>query len=468
MNAAERIYKASTREDGISVRLAELLARRIEDDIASHPLPAGDALGSLRDLSERYSVGRAVTREAVGLLERRGLGSLRPGPCGGFIVKKPQSDVIADELAGYFREIGITLGQLMDAREAVDMMTARLAAETSISSIGLARVEVAAKAGGLVAHLAVRGELARLTRAPALVLMSKCLNNLAQDFRDRSNRNSASLDVAAMRQALTQADANAAAGEMGRLHTDLGKHLRSRDIQHEMPGEPSSRTTDERTLAALVARRIAGEIVRTGTTGRRLGSEWELCERFSVSRLTLRQAIRLLQDRGLVECRRGRGNGLVIHNRRGSGAIKLVLAYLIGRQMDPMAAGTFLFQLNCFVPALAIDRADEQQRRTLELLLERVEASDCFDRYDLLSLVHCVSQLAENPIIDFFSRCLAAYEARFHPSLAHRLAVSVHASYFELVRQLLNEMPVGTTHDLAKAKHKAAEVLLNMSRDRPI
>src|SRR5690242_16486213 len=96
MNAAERIYNASTREDEEPARLAELLARRIEDDIASHRLPAGDALGSLRDLSARYSVGRAVTREAIGLLERRGLGSLRPGPCGGFIIKKPQSDAISD------------------------------------------------------------------------------------------------------------------------------------------------------------------------------------------------------------------------------------------------------------------------------------------------------------------------------------------------------------------------------------
>ncbi len=468
MNAAERIYNASTREDEAPARLAELLARRIEDDIASHRLPAGDALGSLRDLSERYSVGRAVTREAVGLLERRGLGSLRPGPCGGFIIKKPHSDAIAEELAGYFREIGISLGQLMDAREAVDMMTARLAAEIPLSAIDLARLDVAAKSGGLPAHLAVRGELARLTRAPALILMSECLNNLARDFQDQREGSASPVDVSALRQTLMRADASAAAREMGRLHVALGQHLLARDVQQETPDDSCPRSADERTLAALVARRIAGEIVRTGKTGQRLGSEWELCERFSVSRLTLRQAIRLLQDRGLVECKRGRGNGLVIHNRRGTGAIKLVLAYLIGRQMDPQTAGTVLFQLNCYVPALAVGRADTQQRNALEGLLERIEMNDSFDRYDLLNLVHCVSQLAENPIIDFFSRCVAAYEARFHPSLVHRLAVSVHAGYFGLVRQLLNEMPVGGKHDLSDAKLKAARVMLDMSRDRPI
>ena len=95
MNAAERIYLSSASEGETASRLAEELARRIEDDIASRDLPPGGALGSLRELSERYSVGRSVAREALGLLERRGLGRLRPGPCGGFI--------LATAAAGYDR-----------------------------------------------------------------------------------------------------------------------------------------------------------------------------------------------------------------------------------------------------------------------------------------------------------------------------------------------------------------------------
>ncbi len=80
-------------------------------------------------------------------------------------------------------------------------------------------------------------------------------------------------------------------------------------------------------------------------------SGWDLCERFGASRLTLRQAIRLLQDSGLVECRRGRGNGLVIRDRRASGSIRLMLACLISEKLDPITAGTILFQLNAYVPA---------------------------------------------------------------------------------------------------------------------
>src|SRR5690606_2663043 len=167
-----------------------------------------------------------------------------------------------------------------------------------------------------------------------------------------------------------------------------------------LPPIKTSWQDGDRTLAALVARRIAAEVLRETSAGQRLGSEWDLCERFSVSRATLRQAIRQLQDSGLVECRRGRGNGLVVRDLRGTGSIRLVLAFLISRQMDPKAAGTLLFQLNRFVPALAVCRADREQRARLQSLLARAERRDPIDRYDLLRLVQCVSELADSPIID--------------------------------------------------------------------
>ena len=96
MSAAERIYAASISEEETASRLAYSLARRIEDDILWRALPAGGVLGSLRELSERYAVGRSVAREAFGLLERRGLGRMRPGPCGGFILAKPRAESIAE------------------------------------------------------------------------------------------------------------------------------------------------------------------------------------------------------------------------------------------------------------------------------------------------------------------------------------------------------------------------------------
>lgn len=470
MNVAARIYAASTSQAEADSRLAEALARRIEDDIASRDLPPGGAIGSLRELSERYAVGRSVAREAMGLLERRGLGRLRPGPRGGFVLSKPQQDAIAEELADHFRSSGIGLRQLMDAREAVDLTAARSAAAVRPSATEMARLDEAFAEPGLTGLLMVRAEIARLAGEPVLRLLVHCLNSLAVDFGgpDIEPTRKARAAGAAMRRALLAGDGDAAAAAAVLSHQDLAARLAERPSSGPAVCAAPRAPLAAETLAAAIARQLAAEIDAGGEAGARLGSEWDLCERFNVSRLTLRQAIRLLQDSGLVECRRGRGNGLLVRDRRSAGAIRLMLAYLIGEKMDPMAAGALLFRLNCFMPALAVARSDAGQRGRLEAALSRVEACDPFDRYDLLGLVHCVSELADSPIIDLISRCLAAYEARFRPSLAERLPASAQASYFRLVRRLLDRLGEGDESGLAIAKAESNALMLEMSRSRPL
>jgi DNA-binding FadR family transcriptional regulator len=474
MNAAERIYAASTSDGEPASRLAEELARRIEDDIARQDLAPGGALGSLRELSERYCVGRSVAREALGLLERRGLGRLRPGPCGGFILARPQPDTTGEELADHFRSAGVTLRQLMDAREAIDLMAARLAAASGPDEADLAQLTTAAAADDLSGRLSARMEIARLADEPVLLLLVECLNSLTIDFgRARGARpgggGRSPLPATAMADALRAGDVEAAVSAAALAHAELAAWLEARtEPARQEPIRPARPPGAPGTLASVVARKLADEILTSGSTGARLGSEWDLCERFEVSRLTLRQAIRLLEDSGLVECRRGRGNGLVVRDRRSAGAIRLVLAYLIGRKVDAFAVGTVLFQMNCFIPALAVSRADAEQRRQLEAALSRVEACDPFDRYDLLGLVHCMSRLADSPIIDLFSRCLAAYEARFRPTLAERLPASAQASYFRLVRRLLERPPADGPAGLTWAKAESSARMLEMSRSRPI
>jgi DNA-binding FadR family transcriptional regulator len=388
MDTAERIYVASTSGDESKARLTEALARRIEDDIAALGLAAGTGLGSLRELSERYGAGRSAMREAVGLLERRGLGRLRPGPCGGFILTRPQSQATAAALSEHFLASGTTPGHVADAREALQLLTASPAAD------------------------AVRA------------VLGECLDHVEAGLRG---------------------DAPAAV------------------LQEAIPARGAASTR-----AVSIARTLAGEILVTRKAGTRLGSEWDLCDRFGVSRLTLRQAIRLLQDSGLVECRRGRGNGLLIRERRATGSMRLLLAYLIGERLDPMDAGTILFLLNAYVPALAVARAGDPQCEHIEAALARVEGRTVFDRYDLLALVHCISRFADSPIIDLYSRCLVAFEARFRTSLTDRLPAAAQVSYFRLIRRLLDRRRNDPDDLLRWAKRESAACLIEMSQQRPI
>lgn len=473
MRTAEKIYSASVSEDATVAHLAEQLARRMEDEIASSNAPVGEVMGSLRELSEHYAVGRAAAREAVALLERRGLGRLRPGPCGGFIVAQPDTDTIGVELSNAFRIAGVTRNHVLDAREAVDATAACLAASHADRRIAATLREPGEGEGGLAWHLQLRAGVAEASGEPGVQLFATCLNELTGEFDAgvpgaRDWRAGAASRAKALAAAIAAGSAESAMGEADALNRDLAAWLQDHDGPLPVPVIETGWQQDDRTLAALVARRLASEILREGSAGQRLGSEWDLCERFSVSRATLRQAIRQLQDSGLVECRRGRGNGLVVRSLHATGGIRLVLAFLIGRQMDPRSAGTILFQLNRFVPALAVARANRKQRAELEKRLDKARRSDPIDRFDLLRLVQFVSQLAGSPIIDLFSRCLAAYEARFHPFLLERLPVAMQTEYFDLLRRLLDTVDASDPGRLEWAKRESAAVMLRMSRERPI
>lgn len=471
MNTAERIYSASTHEEVSSAPLAEKLARQIEDDIVLSNIGAGGGIGSLRELSERYSAGRAAAREAVALLERRGLGRLRPGPSGGFIVAQPECKSIGADLANHFRMIGFSLAQLMDAREAIDLMAIRLVTERA-DAVSRAKIARLTRSGcGLEWHLHMRNEIAKLTGEPVVELFVHCLNDLTRDFgvpTGLCDRRLNAFDCHALHRAMESGDADAAMAEGARLLKRLQDCLHEDGVAQQAPAIETSRLADDRTLGALVARKLVAEIIQNGSAGDRLGSEWDLCERFSVSRVTLRQAIRQLQDSGLVESRRGRGNGLVVRDMRVTGAVRLVLAFLIGRQMDPLAAGKILFQLNMFVPVLAVSRANDKQRDNLLKQLHRACRQDPIDRFDLLRLVQTVSEMADSPIIDLFSRCMAAYEARFHPSLVERLPAALQADYFAFLRKMLDQRIDRDSTLLAGAKTECASLMLNMSIHRPL
>jgi GntR family transcriptional repressor for pyruvate dehydrogenase complex len=121
-----------------------------------------------------------------------------------------------------------------------------------------------------------------------------------------------------------------------------------------------------------VAARILNAFYTEGLKpGEWLGTEAELSERFTVSRVTIRDAVSALAARGLIDVRVGAGGGLRIATsdpRRLSDAFSIQLG-LMGLTRDELFEA--MLAIEPVTASLAAERASEAQIRALSELVER-------------------------------------------------------------------------------------------------
>lgn len=107
-------------------KTARVVAGQIVRDITADGLTR---LPAEADLIPRYGVSRPSLREAMRLLEMYGVITLKPGPGGGAIVNQVASREFAATTSLYFHVLGLTLQDLMNTRQRIEPLMARLAAE---------------------------------------------------------------------------------------------------------------------------------------------------------------------------------------------------------------------------------------------------------------------------------------------------------------------------------------------------
>src|SRR5690348_11644996 len=154
---------------------AEVLARRIEDEIVAARWPLGTVLGTETELSERYGVGRSVLRETARVLESHGVARRRPGPGGGLVVTRPEGRAILDASRLFLDFRAVTPADLYETWRALEVVAVRRLAET-VDAAGVQRlrdvlIEEDFRAGREAADLpGLHVEIARLAGNPAVEL----------------------------------------------------------------------------------------------------------------------------------------------------------------------------------------------------------------------------------------------------------------------------------------------------------
>jgi DNA-binding FadR family transcriptional regulator len=136
-----------------NLKTSEIVARELVAYIVDEDLPEGTALPPERVMVESLNVGRTTLREALRLLETRGVITIRSGPGGGPIVRRPRPEDLSEALSLILQFEAATFRQVMDARMWLEPALARLAAEriddAGIAQLEAANVEIARSQGNL-------------------------------------------------------------------------------------------------------------------------------------------------------------------------------------------------------------------------------------------------------------------------------------------------------------------------------
>ncbi len=105
------------------------VVEQIQEAILDGRLTAGQTLPAERALKETFNISRGTLREALRVLEQKGLIEIKLGVGGGSVVKAVDTDQISESLGLLIRSQKVSLNHLAQFREDVEGIVAAHAAE---------------------------------------------------------------------------------------------------------------------------------------------------------------------------------------------------------------------------------------------------------------------------------------------------------------------------------------------------
>jgi DNA-binding FadR family transcriptional regulator len=355
-------------------------AWQLENDIFAEGTPPGEVFGDQAALIDRYGFSRATLREAVRLLEDRRVARMRPGPGGGLVILPICGDAVAAAVADYFSAIAVSTLHIQQAWAALDIVTAYLES-------------VAQGAAALDAF--TREFRHKLADGPGAGLLGSGVRGFHRPMRSGGHNTMTDLFAACLR-----ALENRVAIGVGDVHGQAA-------VVDERRAELFNRGR-----AHELARTLALDLPRAEVDGvQPVSTEDQLCERYNVGREVLRQAIRVLESRGLIDCRRGRTHGVQARPTDAAAFVELVVAYFSAARIklaDFSSVASIVSRVVRMVVAAESTRAQRQE------LLRRLDSPARWSDAPTLVTAQLQAEWSclANPILIFMEKCSTAYYAR--------------------------------------------------------
>jgi DNA-binding GntR family transcriptional regulator len=379
--------------------LAHEVVSAVEIQFLQRGWPVGEPLGALAQVQKDLGLGRPACREAITILEARGVLDVRRGPGGGVFVAAPTAEDVVEAMLMYLLVTGADPGCIQQFRHLAWRMVVETALERGI--------DVDSPAGGsgewgFAVHLAER------IGNPAITLTARIAEMLVR-----------------------------ACDECPAPSQDTMPGLEAMEQRFARSGRKSAMA-----LAARMSREMMNQPERPE-------AEWETADRLGYSDAVVRQARRILQDFGLVRCQRGR-KGLHWSPPPGpGGVIRLLAPCLIASGMsarDNAEAANFLA---CNGPRLAAERTAARGTTNVKLL---GSFANSLELIDLIRTENFLLELACNPLLSIMTRSLGLANL---VSPGSRIGVKGRVDIVAINHRILRAIEAGdagTAAALARAK----------------
>jgi len=380
---ARRLTACIIGADDPTGNLAHEAVSAVEMHLLQRGWPLGEALGALPDVQKGLGLGRPACREAMIILEARGLLDVRRGPGGGLFVAAPTPEDVVGAMLMYLTISGASPECIPEFR----LQAWRMVVEAALDR-GVHAQAAAANAG----EWGFAVDLAQRIGNPALALVAQIAEMLVRACEGVA----APAHDVLLERAMRACDTRRAFSRLEDLANpiDLAAPLLALEAM-----ERNFAWSGGKSAMALAARMTREMVHRP----EKLEAEWETAERLGYSDSVVRQARRILQDFGIVRCQRGRKGALWGPPTSPAGVIRLLAPCFIASGMtarDNAEAANFLASSGTYMAATRAAECGRAQTKVLGSFANSLELIDLFRIENLLL------ELGGNPLLSITTRSL--------------------------------------------------------------